>query len=389
MITLMLALALLVPQPVSHQQVDTATNGATAHQQANGTTNGTVKNNPAEPKHGSAGPDDHQRNVAETPQPTLPRPRWVEHPWRRLMSLSDTDRFSFALFVVTTFYLLATVGILLAMVKSNKHAKAAHKEGKDAADADRELMGKQLAEMKTTSVDMHDLAVAAEEAAEFARQQSSWAEVSTNTMIAQMGVMVTQAKAAAISAEAALDSAKMAKLLERPWITASIAARDPIMFFRKSGVTFSFFLVLENLGRSVATDISYAIEFFPIGEGHADEVVRERQHVISAKLEASSGAFSFPLFPKEVGRLHVLSNVEPEAIEECATQGDDVHYVVLCVAGEITYRFASSDSKHTTRFAYYVGQYAPESWRTVIHIGQTLPPDQIVFLKNYLASYAD
>ena len=61
----------------------------------------------------------------------------------------------------------------------------------------------------------------------------------------------------------------------------------------------------------------------------------------------------------------------------------------MCLVGVVTYRCATSDSEHTTRFAFYVGGNEPGKDRTVLHVGQTVPRDEIVFLKEYRASHAD
>jgi hypothetical protein len=104
------------------------------------------------------------------------------------------------------------------------------------------------------------------------------------------------------------------------------------------------------------------------------------------------------LFPGEIGPLPVIREADSAAIIRCAfgiadlfpTPEDEIEQLIaMCIAGVITYRFATSASEHATRFAFYVGENEPGKDRTVLHVGRSVPQDKIVFLKEYTASYAD
>jgi|GEM_PF-1451675 len=145
---------LLLLLPIG-QQSEPAAKNDTAKQQTGKANGGVVLTEDKKPTTNNAtNTANKKRGAIQTPVPQQGR---SERVWVWFKSLNSADW----LLVVTTLYLGATVKIWLAMKASNELAKAAQKEGKDAADADRELMGQQLAEMKTTSAGTLDLALAA------------------------------------------------------------------------------------------------------------------------------------------------------------------------------------------------------------------------------------
>lgn len=206
-----------------------------------------------------------------------------------------------------------------------------------------------------------------------------------------LGIAESQAKSLSALAIANETSANLAKLMERPWVTASISPRDILSINLNGRGAFLFSLVLENVGHSAATDIRYEVELFPVAEGSyaqcSDKIVA-RQASIYTRLAASLTT-GFSLFPSEIGPVPVLREVDSEAVLECATPSATEWYVIVCIAGVLTYRFATSEAEHVTKFAFYVGEREPGKIRTVIQLGLTVLPDDLVFLKEFAASYAD
>jgi hypothetical protein len=237
--TLMLALALLVPPPSGQQQTETAPKHDTAHDPRHGTSNGVPLVSPE--KHG----DSNAATGTHDPQtPERPPPSYCQRFGNWLATLHDAEWISFLTLVVTSLYLLATVMIWIAMLKSNKHAETAYNEGKDAANADRELLRQQLAEMKTTSTDTHDLAIAAKDAVKAVLLQA-------DIMATQASALITASYAAKLSAETAT---RALELIERADILITEVTVVDEDLLPSNGMTVQVFI--KNSGRSRADDVS-------------------------------------------------------------------------------------------------------------------------------------
>jgi hypothetical protein len=370
---LILALALLLPQPVGQKQIPAPDGHSSAQQKANPPDRVTVEDKPAETKHEPARPNDNERNLTGSPQPQPsppPRPRWIEHPLLRFMSLADTDRISCALFVVTSLYFFATVGILFAMRRSNKHAEKTSKESSETVTA------------------------VIRSATEFAGVAIHTLVGQYETMTTQTETMQTQARALIASAEAAVASADVTRrqfeAYDRPWITGSIVFKEPVTFEPNGTVEMWVYPVIKNVGKSVAIDISPTCKLITIPRGHPDFlsfVTEQMQAVSRDPAQRNVGA----LFPgdtndRTMNRVRVSSE---EIATGSFTHGDATRLSLVCICA-IFYRFANSTADHVTRFAYHIGQSNP--MRTGgdmnIRVGTRIQSSEIITLPHPF-SYAD
>ncbi len=139
-------------------------------------------------------------------------------------------------------------------------------------------------------------------------------------------------------------------------------------------------LILTNVGHSVATDIRYAYRMFP----------RMGPVGISAAPRMTGHDATQALFPAESSRQLIPMAVSKELMEAAhiIIEGDD-QLVELFMMGEVTYRYPTSESEHVTRFAYHIGRFDQPKARIVVKIGETVPPNDITFLREPLCSYAD
>ena len=251
------------------------------------------------------------------------------------------------------------------------------------------LIGRQLAEMKTTSVDTHALAVAAKDAAESAKEQSTRSEYILETMrgqesaiLLQARIMTTQADAAILSAQTAQRGVwatlKQLETYDRPWVVVSLEPHTHLKG-EELGPWVTPWLTLTNTGRSVATDVRYQCRMLPeLGGSYMESASQAFQ---------SSGQAIFP-GERSINPLPLAVPDDMMPFAAVVVEDDD-RYVRLRIEGEVTYRYATSESMHTTRFAYHVGRYEKSKARIVVKIGETIPPDEITFLRDPLASYAD
>jgi hypothetical protein len=289
-----------------------------------------------------------------------------------------------------------------AMKMQAIYMRGALKETKKAADAASgqvKLMGEQLAEMKTTSTDTHDLAVAAKDAAAAAKQQTIWAEHGMDAMIRQERVMIsqgntmlTQASAAVISAEAARDGVaatlRQLEAYERPWVTASFEVWSPIEFTPDGGLSVMFKIWRKNIGRSIATHITIDAEIVPemsLRVDHAPVIAAQDRIAQRLKPQASEPA----LFAGDDVSSFVRLN--SDSIEKHAVNWYGEKYLALCLAVVIKYRYPTSDRDHTTRLAFVFGNNNDEPFKDALFVkfGETLPREKIAILKLPVGNGAD
>lgn len=386
--SLILALALLIPQPAGQQQVPAPTSGSPASKGEDKYPGGvTVKNKPANPEHKPAGADDHQHDLTGSPQPQPslpPRPRWIEHPLLRFMSLADTDKISCALFVVTSLYFLATVGILFAMRRSNKHAEKTSKESSETVTA-----------VVTAASDFAGVAV---------RTLVGQYE----TMQTQTDTMQTQARALIASAEATVASADVTRrhleAYDRPWLKISFIPTSALEFSEEDGgARLTLRYLLTNIGRSVATHVEIRALMFPALStfGKFYEPIERQLELCRAKLQTDisgpwgkidspSGKALFPGDKREEYLSVTMSKSEMESATIPFKDAGADKYIAPVFVGCVVYRFATSEDDHYTGFAYDIGRYDPErdpNHPLAVQVGKALPLENIVLWEYFFGGH--
>jgi hypothetical protein len=196
------------------------------------------------------------------------------------------------------------------------------------------------------------------------------------------------AEAAQKSADAAAGALEITRLLERPWITASISAHTHFAFDNDDGTAWvTLWLNLENTGRSAATNIRHRIELTPMF--HVDHgSYRSIQDRLTNEITHDQTGQA--LLPGESSRSLCYCAAAKEAFERIFILRDGGgEYTSMIIVGVVAYRFATSSDEHTTRFAYHVGKYERGIAAIVVRLGETLPPGEIEFLREPYGSYAD
>ncbi|MEA2238167.1 MAG: hypothetical protein QOC81_2891 [Thermoanaerobaculia bacterium] len=228
----------------------------------------------------------------------------------------------------------------------------------------RKLMAGQLEEMKTTSADTGALAAAAQ-------QQAQWAEVSTHALnnqadalTNQARIMLTHTEAAVMAAEAAKGSAsamlRQLEAYERPWLTVSFEGTNAdyayLGFFPDGRAYMTFYPVVKNIGKSLATNVSIRTSLIAV-ERNASPVAFIRQLPLRT-FEPDSEEFT--LFPGEDNdRLEITKHTPKEEIAAASFDyRSDIpdRFVIMAVVGVVLDDFANSDGTHHTEFAYLIQQ---------------------------------
>jgi hypothetical protein len=276
--------------------------------------------------------------------------------------------------------LLATILIWRAMATSNNLSKAAQKEGKDAADADRKLMQGQLNEMQATANATYAIAESASISSgavigqwEAMNQQTSVLQQSVQTAIITAGILRQQLEA-----------------YERPWLTASIPLLNPrdnpsyCGFWPDGRALVRFPFVIKNVGKSVATNITFVTDLVIVGHDRDRAVISPERRIALRELKPDLAEFS--LFPGDDSGLIAPQMEAPKAAIEVSTftlaKGGE-RFVSMAVIGRITYRYATSDSPHHTEFAFLVGKKVPNlpSAMTYPSPGTRIEGDDVAWLK--------
>jgi hypothetical protein len=244
--------------------------------------------------------------------------------------------------------LVIFTGLLAAL--AYRQLRAMHRQA--------DLMSGQLASMTTTGDDTHVLAVAAQTAAAAAKQQSEWAEHTVSAMLRQESLMATQADAMIGQLRAALLSIKTAEegvattrsqleAYDRPWITATIAVGSGVFLLDDGRIGIAVTPVLANVGKSVAVDVDYRLEFTRLIEPEDIDALPSRIAVLQRRKPSGSG---FSIFPGE----HVEKMLEGYDLPAVPTEVQPVmlqwNSPFVCI-GAVFYSFANSKTEHVTGFA--------------------------------------
>jgi hypothetical protein len=219
-----------------------------------------------------------------------------------------------------------------------------------------DLMSGQLASMKTTGDDTHDLAVAAQQQAMASKETAMAASHTVDAAMKQTEAMLVQAQALILSAGAAKESAestrRMLEAYERPWVTATITSKDGLSFGANGNLHATFDYTVVNIGKSAATEIRAESQARAVPNGTSKNELKS----ILCAIENPSAFVGFTLFPVE--RHSMLWSVEMsrDEISEVSFEAGDHNYFTMVILVAIFYRFPTSDSWHETRFGYVVGR---------------------------------
>lgn len=229
-------------------------------------------------------------------------------------------------------------------------------------------MRRQLASMKTTGDDTHALAAAAQD--------------QVALLAKHVDAAGKAADAAAKSADAAAVSVEITRLLERPWVSATLSAHTHLSF-DGDGPWVTPLLTLKNVGHSVATEVRYACKLVPALGG-----VLDAKHTASIYMGRGRGGTQ-SLLPGELSTQVVplslrLKEVEPQYIR--SESGEEIiSLAIICV---VTYQFPMSAEEHSALVIYSVGRYEHSKARIVVKVGEHVPADLLTFLKEPVGSYA-
>lgn len=221
--------------------------------------------------------------------------------------------------VITALYFFATVGILLAMMKSNRHAEDTYKNSKASADADRQIMRDQLEVMR-----------------------------------------------------------RQIEISERPWVMASIAIDSDLAFVNGDARLF-ITPTITNVGKSVATNIVIVAELIALPL--SDPERKEFRKRVAALQRPGDNEGGVALFPGEVNNNErgVYFALKAD-IEAFCREAEGAQLVLMAFIGAIFYRFATSESDHETRFAYLLSS---RTWLlNGVEVGATLASSEIFVVKD-------
>jgi hypothetical protein len=174
---------------------------------------------------------------------------------------------------------------------------------------------------------------------------------------------------------------------DRPWIRAEPEVESPITFHDNGDLSMSVTFILNNVGRSVATDVtvySGALVPKPDGVEHFHEPI-ERQVELCAKDQPY--AMTISLFPNEIKQFNVGFRISHEEIESNLVPPPPgvpdlrpAKRINPVLYGCVDYKFSSLPQRHQTGFMYNVVGTNPKNPNVpyLIVVGETLPAANIV-----------
>jgi hypothetical protein len=177
------------------------------------------------------------------------------------------------------------------------------------------------------------------------------------------------------------------EVTDRPWIQAEPKVESPIMFHDNGDLSMSVTFVLNNIGHSVATDVTvYAGALVPKSEGveHFRQPL-ERQAELCGKVDPY--AMTITLFPNETKEFNVGFRVSHEEIEANLAPPSAMPDLPTAkrtnpiLFGCVDYQFSSLPKHHQTGFIYSVVGTNPKNPNVpyFIVVGETLPAANIAF----------
>jgi hypothetical protein len=224
-----------------------------------------------------------------------------------------------------------------------------------------DLMSGQLAEMKTTGADTHTFALAAQAAADAAKEQAAasnaaamFADHTATSAMHQTEAMLVQAQALILSAGAAKDSVAITRqqveAYDRPWIKASFVI-DGMLEYGAEGAALRLRCVLENVGRSVANEVSVDGVLIVPTYGDGSSFKEQLRIVRRPPIDGSA------VFPGEKPSFPVYASItKDELARGIFPVGEEHEGINLRFLGVVFYRFLGSEVDHTTGIVYSVGR---------------------------------
>jgi hypothetical protein len=176
------------------------------------------------------------------------------------------------------------------------------------------------------------------------------------------------------------------ELTDRPWIKVEPQVASPITFTGEGSLNVSATFVLDNVGHSVATDVTVQANVFAPKRGK-EELTEplERQKKLCEKVEPNP--LTITLFPGDVkqpsgswqiSRQDIEANIMP------SQPGEILHppgrrILPVFLYGCVDYRFSTLPKHHQTGFIYSIVRTDPKypSVPFVIIVDQTLPVSNI------------
>ncbi len=304
------AVWLFILLPVG-QQLKPVEKNDTAHQHAEKASASIVVSEETH-RHDDAAAADNKKRAADKP-PVSPGPQQSCRLWAWVKSLSNAD----LSLIVNALYLLATVGILLAMLKSNKHAEKTYQESKNAAEEDRKLLRRQL--------EAYD---------------RPWLTVS-------------------------MSPGKSDRKFEQ-------------FGFYKGGDAYVWFgLKVTNIGKSLATNVTVTARLIAF----KDEIKDLPKELETAKPMHTGEFTLFPEeFNDGLFNYRNTPIAEVEAVCFQLAEGGEV-FVDMALIGRVVYRFATSDDPHHTDFAYKIARRVGDNVMPFVIVGNKLWSDEVEWLK--------
>jgi len=231
--------------------------------------------------------------------------------------------------------LVIFTGLLAAL--AYRQLRAMHRQA--------DLMSGQLASMNKTGDDTHNLAIAMNDAAKAAEHQNKLMMLQVKALVGQNDIAILSFQMAKASVDV---TRRQLEAYERPWLTASIPPANPrdnasyCGFWPDGRAVVRFPFVIKNIGKAVATNISFVVDLVVIGHGHV--VLSPERRIALSQLKSDMEEFS--LFPgDDTGHL-VEQMAAPKADIEVSTftlMKDGAQLVSMAVIGRIIYRYATSD----------------------------------------------
>ncbi len=189
------------------------------------------------------------------------------------------------------------------------------------------------------------------------------------------------------------------EVTDRPWIRAEPQVSSPITFQENGNLAMDVTFVLDNVGRSVATDVTvYAGAFVPKWEGseHFSRPL-ERQVQLCGKVQPH--ALTITLFPDEIKQFNVGLRISRKEIEANIVPpppgipnpppGKRTDPILF---GCVDYRFSNLPEHHQTGFVYNIVRTDPKTPNVpyLIVVGDTLPAANTAFENwGFGGDYAD
>jgi hypothetical protein len=223
------------------------------------------------------------------------------------------------------------------------------------------------------------------------------AKIQTRAMQSQLAAIKEQFRleqhAYATSAETA---SKQLELTDRPWLSVSVMAKDPITLVN-GDAQFRFGIAVKNVWHSVATNVTVPYEVFVPKWGDAifkEPVQRQRQLCGTPPISTPKmpEIISTSIFPDATWEGGTSSGVSAKEIQDGAVpttslpEGKKGTYFIAVLVGCVDYAFPSALRHHQTGFIYEIRRLDPQvpHFGFFIEFGKELPVERIMLTRYSL-----